>query len=90
MACTKFKGIEMNNIKVFIFAYLQVFFVSLNVYYISKMNYYGVMISSFMVNVLWMLNVSSTSKKTTIAYPIGATLGCVSGMFLGNLLNSIF
>jgi hypothetical protein len=74
------------NVKVFSFAFLQVFFVSLNVYFISKEYFPGIAISSFMINFMWMLNVNNNSKKMNIFYPIGAMFGCLSGVLLGKLL----
>jgi hypothetical protein len=72
--------------KTFWFAYFQVFSVSINVYFISIGDLLGVGITSFILNVLWMYNVNSTAKRKTIWYPIGATLGAVSGVMLGRLI----
>lgn len=75
------------NYKTFLFAYFQVFAVSINVYFISRTNLIGIAISSFIINVLWMHNVNGMARKTTIIYPIGATLGAISGVLVGMLLD---
>ena len=77
----------MELVKTFLFAYFQVFAISINVYFISISNLTGVFISSFIINTLWMLNVNRTSKKITILYPTGASLGAISGVILGSILS---
>jgi len=75
-----------SNIKLFLTSYIQVLLVCINVFFVSHMIGIGVFISSFLLNCLWMFNVGRVSKDFTIIYPIGASLGALSGMYIGKYI----
>lgn len=78
--------------KLFLTAYLQVFFVSANVYFISNKIWIGVAICGFAISYLWTLNVKKIAISRhidKIVYSFGATLGGLSGVFLSDLIKSL-
>ena len=72
--------------KLFVMGFLQVFFISINTYFISKAFYAGVTVTSFVLGVIWMYNVNSIAKKKTFLYPLGGTCGCLCGIFFGRII----
>lgn len=71
--------------KLFLTAFLQVFFVSANTYFLAKSMYGGVAICGFAISWLWAGNVrkvSIGSKADRLIYSIGAMLGGLTGLFL--------
>ena len=70
--------------KLFLTAFLQVFLVAANTYFIAKLFYPGVFIAGFMISFLWTGNVKKISfsgYKERLIYASGACLGGISGMF---------
>jgi hypothetical protein len=83
----------INKIKLFITAFCQVLFVSANVFFISKENIIGILISSFMISFIWTFNVKKIafgSFVDKIIYAIGAALGCVAGFYLSKIVYGLF
>jgi hypothetical protein len=81
-----------NNIKLFITGAMQVMFISINTSFISRDEYIGVLGSSFIVSYLWSINVkkiSVSSFKERIIYSSGASLGCISGLFLSKIISGL-
>ena len=79
--------------KLFITAFLQVFLVSANTYFISKTMYLGIAIAGFSISYLWTLNVqkiSIASRKERIVYSTGAMLGGLSGVYLVIIILKLF
>ncbi|WP_333661219.1 hypothetical protein [Chishuiella changwenlii] len=75
--------------KLFITAFLQVFFVSANTYFISKSNYALVFICGFAISWLWTSNVKKISTSTTterIVYATGAAMGGLSGLLISKII----
>jgi uncharacterized protein YebE (UPF0316 family) len=77
----------------FISGFLQVFFVAINTWFISKQYWLGVAVCSFLISFIWTFNVSRkdgkvsfTNMQTRIAYSFGATCGAITGMMLGYFL----
>ena len=84
----------MNNKKLQLFttAFLQVFFVSTNVWCIANRNYIAAFISSFAISYLWTINVRKiviSAVSGRIIYASGAATGCVSGILMGQLLSKL-
>ena len=70
---------------IFLTGFIQVFFVSINVYFLSKEIYIGVLIFTFLINIIWTYNVKSISVgniRDRMYYVGGATLGSLSGLWL--------
>ena len=71
--------------KLFLTAFLQVFFVSANTYFLANSMYAGVAICGFAISWLWAGNVrkvSIGSKADRFIYSIGTMLGGLTGLFL--------
>jgi len=71
---------------IFFTAFIQVFLVSINVYFIGRVNYVGMALASLLLNIVWMHNINSIAKRKSYLYPLGAMTGCVAGVYIGRLL----
>jgi hypothetical protein len=72
-------------IKLFITAFLQVFFVSANTYFLARVNWIGVAVCGWMISFLWSSNVRKISignMKDRIIYSSGAMCGGLVGLYL--------
>jgi len=75
--------------KLFTTAFLQVFLVSANVFFIGKLNYPGILFCSFSISYLWTINVTRISiskKRDRIIYALGAMSGGVCGVYISSLI----
>ena len=75
--------------RLFLTAFIQVFLVSANTYFISKTFYIGIAVAGFGISWFWTGNVKKVafgSKKERFIYSFGATLGGLSGVFLSKLI----
>ena len=75
--------------KLFLTAFLQVFLVSANTLFISKMFYPGIILAGFGISWFWSGNVkriSIGSVKDKFIYSLGAMFGGVTGVFVANLI----
>ena len=81
-----------NKTKLFTTAFLQVFFVSTNVWCIANSYWTGALISSFAISWLWTTNVRKiviSEISDRVVYALGAAIGCIGGMLMGLLLSKI-
>ena len=72
-------------------AFLQVFFVSANTLFISRLYWPGMIVAGWMISFLWTLNVSGIRKDTwalRVSYSTGAMLGGLTGVFFANMIKS--
>jgi len=79
--------------KLFLTAFLQVFLVSANTLFISKMFYPGIIIAGFGISWFWAGNVKRVSisgNKERIIYATGAMLGGITGVTLAKYLHNQF
>jgi hypothetical protein len=70
--------------KLFATGFIQVFFVAINTYLISKGIYLGVFVCGFMISLVWSWNIRRISISTLsdrIFYSLGAASGSVMGLF---------
>lgn len=75
--------------KLFLTAFIQVYFVSLNTCFLSTQNYFGVTIAAFMVSLVWCFNVKRIAfggNVDKIIYSFGATAGSLSGLLTSSYL----
>jgi hypothetical protein len=75
--------------KLFITAFIQVFLVAANTYFISKVFYVGIAIAGFGISFTWTFNVKRVafgSITDRIIYSLGAMAGGLSGVFLSQLI----
>jgi len=68
---------------------VQVYFVSVNTYFLSKEMYFGVFIAAFMISVIWSYNVKKIAFGSTIdriIYALGASVGSILGLYSSSLI----
>jgi hypothetical protein len=87
----------MKNMSLFITGFIQVFFVSINTYFLAKELYVGVLIASFAISLVWSFNVKRVAFGALgdrFLYAGGAACGALSGLassaFLLRILNTVF
>lgn len=71
--------------KLFTTGFIQVFFVAINTYLISKGIYAGVFVCGFMISLVWSWNIRKIAFSTLserIYYSLGAATGSVLGLFV--------
>jgi hypothetical protein len=77
------------RLKVFLTGFLQVFFISINTYFISKGLYIGVGVCAFLIAIVWSFNVSVVSydrKAMMLYYASGSAIGSVLGLMLSKAI----
>ena len=84
----------MNKAQVSLYAtgFIQVYFVAVNTYCVTKSMYIGVIIASFMISLIWSFNVKKVAFGTTgdrVLYAIGATCGSIAGLWSSALIAEI-
>jgi hypothetical protein len=76
--------------KLFLTAFAQVFFVSINTYFLANEMYLGVLLAAFMISLIWSFNVKKMAfgKNTDrLVYATGAAFGSVAGLWVGTIFN---
>lgn len=79
----------MKLFKLFCTAFLQVFLVSANTYFIANLFYPGIAVAGFGISFLWTVNVKriAISKLTErLIYSFGTMAGGLSGVFVSKLI----
>jgi hypothetical protein len=72
--------------------FIQVYFVSVNTYFLAKEMYLGVLIAAFMISLIWSFNVKKVAFGSIIdrvTYAAGATLGSLAGLYCSSLIRAI-
>jgi hypothetical protein len=80
----KKKGLRY-KLKLFITGFLQVMFVTINTYLVSREYYAGVFAVGFMINIIWTFNVKKIAfggVGDRVSYSTGAALGTLFGLFI--------
>lgn len=75
--------------KLFITAFIQVFLVSANAYFISRLFWIGIAFAGFGISFFWSINVKRIALSTTkerLIYCSGATIGGLFGVYLSQLI----
>jgi hypothetical protein len=78
-----------DSIKLFITGFIQVFFVAVNTYFLSKIFYVGVFFCGFMISLIWSWNVKKVAFGTLtdrIVYALGAAFGSAIGLLISTLI----
>lgn len=73
------------QMKLFTTGFIQVFFVAINTYLISKGIYLGVFICGFMISLVWSWNIKRIvigNMSDRIYYSLGAASGSVIGLMV--------
>jgi len=79
----------MEKLKLFITGFVQVFFVAINTYFLSKIFYLGVFLCAFMISLIWSWNVKKVAFGTTsdrLIYALGAAFGSTVGLLISTLI----
>ncbi|WP_299576624.1 hypothetical protein [uncultured Sunxiuqinia sp.] len=79
----------MNYPKLFITAFMQVFLVSANTYFISRTEWAGIAICGFGISYLWTINVRKVvvgSWPSKVIYAVGAMSGGLLGVVIARLI----
>jgi hypothetical protein len=79
----------MERLKLFITGFVQVFFVAINTYFLSKVFFLGVFACAFMISLIWSWNVKKIAFGTTIDrifYASGAAFGSTIGLLVSTLI----
>jgi hypothetical protein len=91
------KATKLKSLAALFFSgYVQVYFIAANTYFLSNNVILGVIISSFMISIIWSFNVKKVAFGSTahrIVYALGATLGSVFGLlsseYIAELCNNL-
>jgi hypothetical protein len=81
----------LNTITLFFTGFIQVYFVSINTYFLAKEMYFGVLTAAFMISIIWSYNIKKIAFGTTkdrILYAMGASLGSVAGLKTSTIIFS--
>jgi hypothetical protein len=76
---------------IFLTGFAQVFLVSANIWFISRLNWAGIGICGFGISYLWTINVRKINKGSLthqLVYSLGATLGGLSGVMMAKTIRS--
>jgi hypothetical protein len=77
------------NKKLFITAFIQVFLVSANTYFIANSFWIGIAFAGFGISWFWTSNVKRVAfgtKTERLIYSTGAMLGGLSGVFISKMI----
>ena len=75
--------------KLFTTGFVQVFFVAINTYFLSKEFFLGVFVCAFMISLIWSWNVKKVAFGTLtdrIMYALGAAFGSMFGLLVSTLI----
>lgn len=78
-----------DEIKLFTTGFVQVFFVAINTYFLSKEFFLGVFVCAFMISLIWSWNVKKVAFGTLIdriMYALGAAFGSMFGLLASTLI----
>lgn len=75
--------------KLFFTGMVQVFFVAMNTYFISRAFWQGVLVCGFSISLIWSWNVKRIvfgDFNDRLLYSLGAAIGSLLGMFLSKYI----
>jgi hypothetical protein len=83
------KHINKPNLILFLTGFVQVYFVSVNTYFLAHGIYLGVLVAAFMISLIWSFNVKKVAFGTVtdrIIYSLGATAGSLFGLWCSSVI----
>jgi hypothetical protein len=86
------EGVVIARFSLFTTGFIQVYFVSVNTYFISNEMYLGVLIAAFMISLIWSFNVKKVAFGSTtdrVVYALGATCGSLVGLWSSSFIASV-
>lgn len=82
-------NMKKNDLKLFGTAFLQVFLVSANTYFISQVTWLGIAVCGFWISYLWTINVQRVTFGNVIdriVYASGAMTGGLTGVLISKMI----
>ena len=73
----------MENLRTILTGFVQVYFVSVNTYFLAHEMYAGVLVAAFIISLVWSFNVKRVAFGTwrdRLMYAGGAAIGSVAGL----------
>lgn len=86
------KHLNLQSLSLFLTGFVQVFFVSVNTYFLANETYVGVFFAAFMISLIWSFNVKKVafgSLADRIIYSLGATAGSLIGLLSSSFITSM-
>lgn len=77
-----------SKFSLFTTAFLQVFLVAANTYFISHLVWIGIAVAGFFISYIWTINVRKVNfggKMDSFIYSLGAMFGGLAGVFIAQL-----
>lgn len=81
-----------NMVKIFTFAYIQILLIATNTINVANGKLVEAMVTSLLIGAAWCVGVTGVARgemKEKIAYCIGGSLGCGSGILLSEYLGTV-
>jgi len=69
--------------------FAQVFFVSVNTFFLANSFYLGVFVAAFLISLIWSFNIKKIAfgvLKDRLIYSIGAAFGSVAGLYFSSFI----
>jgi hypothetical protein len=88
----KINSIVSSRISLFLTGFLQVMFIAMNTVFISKSMIIPMVVSGFLISIIWTLNVKKVvfgEWIDRIIYATGASIGTIIGYFLANFITTM-
>ena len=88
----KTNSINYSRVSLFLTGFLQVMFIAMNTVFISKSMLIPMVISGFLISIIWTLNVKKVvfgEWIDRIIYATGASVGTAVGFFIAHFIKEI-
>lgn len=75
--------------KIFIFAYIQILLIAINTINVANGKLLEAMVTSLLIGIAWCIGVAGVANgnlKQKLAYCVGGSLGCGSGIIISNYI----
>ena len=79
-------------VKIFTFAYIQLLLIAVNTINVANGKVFLAMVTSLLIGIAWCVGVSGVAHgkvKDKIAYCMGGSLGCGSGIIVSKLVGTV-
>ena len=83
----------MTNLRISLTGFVQVYFVSVNTYFLAHEMYAGVLVAAFIISLVWSFNVKRVAFGTwrdRLMYAGGAAVGSVTGLASSAMIAKVF
>lgn len=88
----KTNSINYSRVSLFLTGFLQVMFIAMNTVFISKSMLIPMVISGFLISIIWTLNVKKVvfgEWIDRVVYALGASVGTAAGFIVANFIREI-